>query len=137
MALYCEINKYKYNGQLCTPGPIKSMDAVMFLSQIPKFSIKFSAGSIETIATDANEAGKKDSIGRDVEELDGVKSWKRGNISMEQPSAMRAVGLKKRKKGLKVENRSQRVLYLLSMFSVMYSGENGGRRPTWNVENGR
>ena len=59
----------------------------MFLSRIPKFSMKVSAGSSATIATDANEAGKKASTGCDIEAIAAGESGKRGNNSMEQPSA--------------------------------------------------
>ena len=50
------------------------MDAMIFLSKIPKFSTKVGARSSATIATDANEAGG------DIEETDAVESGKRGNI---------------------------------------------------------
>ena len=44
MAIYCDSNKYNDKGIFRTPEPITSMEAVLYLSKIPKFSMKVAAG---------------------------------------------------------------------------------------------
>ena len=109
MALYCETNKYKDKGLLCTPGPIKFMEAVMFLSKTPKFSMKGGGESCKTSGRDLKFKIGKNADEDDIGRIEGDQSGKRGNISMDQPSLKRPTGLKNRKQYEKGDNGWQRV----------------------------
>ena len=59
MALYCDTNNYKDKGVLRTPGPIKSMEAVLYLSKIPKFSMKVGGGGSSLSLLPSSESVQK------------------------------------------------------------------------------
>ena len=109
MTLYCGTNKYKDKGILRTPGPIKSMDAVHYLSTIPKFSMKVGGSS----AAPRVALGKGDGIdGKDVDgggDKRGLYMGDGGNISMDEPSTGRPKGWKRRKQEARGETGAQRV----------------------------
>ena len=109
MALYCDTNKYKDKGVLRTPGPIKSMEAVLYLSKIPKFSMKVAGGGSSLSLLPNSESVQNGTTEDDVFGRGGLGDGKVGNISMNEPFASRPLGMKKRKKEEKSENGAQRV----------------------------
>ena len=112
MALYCSTNKYKDKGILRTPGPIKSMEAVHYLSKIPKFSMKVGGSSAEPRAVLGKGNGIYGTGGKDVDgegDRKGLYMGDGGNISMEEPSARHTTGWKRRKHEEKGETGAQRV----------------------------
>ena len=109
MTLYCSTNKYKDKGTLRTPGPIKSMEAVMYLSKIPKFSMKVGAESSKSSAPLQVEDKKDVPHGQGVIRANEIQGVKTGNISMHAPASARPAGWKRRKNEEKIENGTHRV----------------------------
>ena len=109
MALYCSTNNYKDKGILQTPGPIKSMDTVHYLSTIPKFSMEVGGSS----AAPRVALGKGNGIDRkDVDgggDKRGLYIGDGGNISMDEPSTGHSKGWKRRKQEEKGEKGAQPV----------------------------
>ena len=103
MVLYCDTNKYKDSDVFRTPGPIKSMKAVLYLSKIHKYSMKVGGGSSPSVGSAKDVIGENRKNSRGDRSLGEVGEGIEGSISMEEPSAARPQGLKKRKLEEKVE----------------------------------
>lgn len=107
MALYGDNNKYKDKGVLRTPGPIKSMEAFLYLTNVPKFSTKAGCRGSSFCLLPKIEGVQNGSKEDDVLDREGLGDGKDANISMYESSASRPLGMRKKKKDEKSENGAQ------------------------------
>lgn len=119
MGLYREKIKYEYKGVFRTPGSIKSMEAVLFLSKILKFSMKVGGGGSASVEEDmpGNREKRMDEDG--VAKKPDIESGKRGNIDMEKPSTNRPAGVTKRKQAEKCESGTQHVARIVEKMATV------------------